>query len=86
LVDMVSVRRVVVVVVWIKRTKRFDAPNKQVQTLTGNVLTDLGPQGSALRGGYCYIPEFGTLLLIFLLVYGYDFILNHMITYLCSAS
>ena len=32
----------------------------------------------------CYIPEFGTLLLIFLLIYGYDFILYHMITYLYS--
>src|ERR1700676_354862 len=29
----------------------------------------------------CYIPEFGTLLLIFLSIYGYDFILYHMITY-----
>ena len=44
----------------------------------------LGPQGSALRGGYCYIPEFRTLILIFLLIYDYDFILYHMITYLCS--
>ena len=33
---------------------------------------------------WCYIPEFETLLLIFLLIYGYDFILYHMITYLCS--
>ena len=32
----------------------------------------------------CYIPEFGTLILIFLLIYDYDFILYHMITYLCS--
>ena len=31
----------------------------------------------------CYIPEFGTLILIFLLIYDYDFILYHMITYLC---
>jgi hypothetical protein len=34
----------------------------------------------------CYIPEFGTLLSIFPLIYGYDFILYHMITYLCSRS
>ena len=75
---LVMARRMVVVVVMKKRTNDL--------TLTGNVLTDLGPQGSALRGGYCYIPEFGTLILIFLLIYGYDFILYHMITYLCSQS
>ena len=63
----------------------IDATNK-IQTPTGNVLTNLGPQGSALRGGYCYIPEFGTLILIFLLIYDYDFILYHMITYLCYRS
>ena len=34
----------------------------------------------------CYIPEFETLLLIFLLIYGYDFVLYHMITYLYSRS
>ena len=36
--------------------------------------------------GVCYILEFGTLLLIFLLIYGYDFILYHIIAYLCSRS
>ena len=83
---MVVACGVLVVEVWIKRTNDSTRQTNKVQTLTGNVLTDLGPQGSALRGGYCYILEFGTLILIFLLIYGYDFILYHMITYLCSRS
>ena len=82
----ISLPFVLDVVVKIKWTKWRDAPNKQVQTPKGNVLTDLGPNPEALRGGYCYIPEFGILLLISLSIYGYDFILHHMITYLCSWS
>ena len=42
-----------------------------------------GKSGSS-SADVCYIPEFGTLILIFLLIYDYDFILYHMITYLCS--
>ena len=79
-------RWVLDVVVWAKQTNDVMHQTNKVQTPTGNVLTDLGPQGLALRGGYCYIPEFGALLLIFLLIYDYDFILYHMITYLCSRS
>ena len=43
-------------------------------------------QNQDIFSGRCYIPEFRTLLSIFLLIYGYDFILNHMIIYLCSRS
>ena len=71
---MVVACRVLVVEVGIKQTNDLMRQTNKIQTLTGNVL----------RGGYCYIPEFGTLILIFLLIYGYDFILYHMITYLCS--
>ena len=50
-------------------------------------LNGLGSVGSGLEAQPgCYILGFGTLLSIFLLIYGCDFILYHMTIYLCSQS